>query len=340
MHGADPRRRQAGEPVSVAEQGTVTQQQTDFDATAMRRLGDADLIAALRATHYPDAPDHVIYLVVNYCKVMGLNPMQKPVHPVKHRVNVAERGQPERWEDRWTLLGSIGLYRTQASRTGEHAQTSVPEFGPTIDGEWIDDGGPVRVSYPEWCRVTVKRVLPSGHIAEYEAVERWLENYATVSRTKETPNSMWRRRPFAQLAKCAEAQALRKGFPELLSGTNTDDEYGPHWETGSEALMINHQVDAQAAELAEQMRNMAFRNNAEAATVVPGGEDGIAHARDLRLWQERLEQPFSSPTDANRLLAELKDSTLTSAEQSIIRAQIHQRARDMARTNHHEEPEA
>lgn len=35
---------------------------------------------------------------------------------------------------------------------------------------------------------------------------------------------MWAKRAFGQLAKCAEAQALRMAFPELTGGTNTNDE--------------------------------------------------------------------------------------------------------------------
>ena len=118
-----------------------------------------------------------------------------------------------------TVMPGIGLYRTQASRTGEYAGITEPEFGPTKQlkvGEFLMD-------YPEWCRVTVKRRC-GGTIVDFTANERWTENYATQKRDSMIPNAMWKRRPFAQLAKCAEAQALRKAFPELVGGAPTAEE--------------------------------------------------------------------------------------------------------------------
>ena len=82
------------------------------------------------------------------------------------------------------------------------------------------------VTFPAWCRVVVKRLLPNGTIAEFAATERWKENYATVSKDSAQPNAMWRRRPYAQLAKCAEAQALRKAFPEFGAQPTADEMAG------------------------------------------------------------------------------------------------------------------
>jgi len=44
------------------------------------------------------------------------------------------------------------------------------------------------------------------------------------------PNTMWQKRPYGQLAKCAEAQALRKAFPEIVSQHPTAEEMeGKHF---------------------------------------------------------------------------------------------------------------
>jgi hypothetical protein len=110
-------------------------------------------------------------------------------------------------------MPGVGLYRTQASRTGRFAGQSEPEFGPMID-EAI---GGQRITYPEWARVTVKKLLDSGAVAEFTAKEYWIENYAVKGGKEKSiaPNAMWTKRPRGQIGKCAAAQALRLAFPEM-----------------------------------------------------------------------------------------------------------------------------
>ncbi len=120
------------------------------------------------------------------------------------------------------VMPGIGLYRIQASRSGEYAGASEPEYGEDVTEEL--DG--VKVTYPKWCKITVKRMLSNGGIAEFSSVEFWKENYATQKRDTAAPNSMWQKRPYGQLAKCAEAQALRKAFPEIGSQPTADEMEG------------------------------------------------------------------------------------------------------------------
>ena len=191
-------------------------------------MDERELMAVLQSSLYPGAKAESIKLVLGYCKASGLDPMQKPVHIVPISVK-----QGDNYVMRDTVMPGIGLYRTQASRTGEYAGITEPEFGPTKQlkvGEFTMD-------YPEWCRVTVKRRC-GGTVVDFTANERWTENYATQKRDSQVPNAMWKRRPFAQLAKCAEAQALRKAFPELVGGAPTAEEMeGKPYEDG---VIIEH----------------------------------------------------------------------------------------------------
>jgi phage recombination protein Bet len=134
--------------------------------------------------------------------------MQKPVHIVPMWDSKASRMRD-------VIMPGVALYRIQASRSGQFAGTSEPEFGPDLEYELSG----TKITVPEWCRVTVRRQLASGAIGEFTAREYWIENYAVKGgKEKSTaPNAMWTRRPRGQLAKCATAQALRSAFPELAS---------------------------------------------------------------------------------------------------------------------------
>lgn len=116
-------------------------------------------------------------------------------------------------------MPGIGHYRIQATRSGQYLGKTEPEFGPDVERTM----GGKKVTFPQWCRITVRKSV-GNQVAEFTAREFWLENYATAGRETDAPNAMWAKRPYGQIAKVAEAQALRQAFPELLGGTNTADE--------------------------------------------------------------------------------------------------------------------
>lgn len=176
-------------------------------------LADDELIPVLQASLYPGAKPESIKLVLGYCRAAGLDPMQKPVHLVPMNVKKPGGGRDEyEWRD--VVMPGIGLYRVQAARTGELAGIDEPQFGPMQTRFGIE--------YPEFCKVTVYRMI-GGQRVPFTACEFWVENYATQKRDTEAPNAMWKRRPRGQIAKCAEAQALRKAFPELGSQPTADE---------------------------------------------------------------------------------------------------------------------
>lgn len=180
-------------------------------------MQEAELVSVLQNSLYPGASLPSIKMVVGYCKAAGLDPLQKPVHIVP-----MWDGKAKQMRD--VVMPGVNLYRTQAARSGALAGVSEPEFGPDV----TEKIGGVEIVYPQWCRVTVKRRLPSGEIAEFTAIERWKENYAVKGGAEKSvaPNSMWQRRPYAQIAKCAQAQALRVAFPELAGGYTADEMEG------------------------------------------------------------------------------------------------------------------
>ncbi|KAG0167296.1 hypothetical protein DFQ28_005168 [Apophysomyces sp. BC1034] len=188
-------------------------------------MSEQELMSVLRNSLYPGAQNDSIKMVIGYCKASGLDPMQKPVHIVPMWDNKAK-------SMRDVIMPGIGSYRTQAARSGGYAGVSEPEFGPDVTEELSN----LTMTYPAWCRVVVKRLLPNGLIAEFAATERWKENYATAGKDSQAPNAMWKRRPYAQLAKCAEAQALRKAFPEFGAQPTADEMEGKSLDDGATVI--------------------------------------------------------------------------------------------------------
>jgi phage recombination protein Bet len=153
------------------------------------------------------AKDDSILMVIDYCKARRLDPLTKAIHIVPMKGNDV-------------IMAGIQLYRIQAARSGDMAGTSPPKFGPEITAQL----GSISITYPDWCEITVTKLI-GDRLVDYTAREYFLENYATKFK-EETPNSMWAKRPRGQLLKCAESQALRKGWPEIATEPTYEEMVG------------------------------------------------------------------------------------------------------------------
>lgn len=180
-------------------------------------LSDDELIQTLRDSLFPGATDRSIKMVIGWCRASGKDPMKKPVHIVP--MNVKKPGTRDQYEWRDVVMPGIVDYRTDAARTGAHAGNDEAVFGQEVVGKW----GELEVRYPEWCEFKVYRMVDGQRCAFSSGRVRWLETYATAGKDSAAPNAMWRKRPYGQLEKCAEALALRRGFPEV-GATPTADE--------------------------------------------------------------------------------------------------------------------
>lgn len=192
-------------------------------------MSEDDLMNVLRNSLYVGAQDESIKLVMGYCKASGLDPMQKPVHIVPMYASTGKKDAKgyDIKAMRDVIMPGIGLYRTQAARSGQYAGVTEPEYGEDV----TETIGEASVTYPKWCKVVVKRQMENGEIVEFAAKEFWKENYASKGK-ETTPNSMWMKRPYGQLAKCTEAQALRKAFPEFGSAPTADEMEGKEYSAG------------------------------------------------------------------------------------------------------------
>lgn len=192
---------------------------------------DDELIRVLGNSLYPGARPESIRLVLAWCRATNRDPMKKPIHIVPMKV---KDQATNRWEWRDVLMPGIGTYRSDAAATGEYAGLDEAVYGPDVRADV--DG--CELTYPAWCTVTVKRLVGGQERSFSSGKEFWLENYASGEGGKGV-NYMWRKRPYAQLAKVAEAQALRKAFPDETGQTNTTD------EMEGKTVFEGHTIDAE-----------------------------------------------------------------------------------------------
>lgn len=150
------------------------------------------------------APKLEFELFVADCNRRGLDPFAKQTYLIK-------RG------DKWQQQTSIDGYRLIADRSGAYAGSDEPVFD-------VEDA-----DHPNRATVTVWKFV-NGQRCAFTSTARWSE-YAVVvpvwenrQRVGEKLSDMWNRMPYTMLAKCAESAALRKAFPQELSGLYTHEE--------------------------------------------------------------------------------------------------------------------
>lgn len=145
-----------------------------------------------------DATNDELDLFAQVCKKRNLDPFTKQIYFVKYA-------------GKMSIITSIDGLRLVASRSGQY-EGQVGPFWCGSDGVWKDVW--LNQAPPVASKVGVMR---KGFKEPLYSVALW-SSYAQPS------NSLWKKMPDVMLAKCAEGGALRKAFPEELSGLYVDEE--------------------------------------------------------------------------------------------------------------------
>lgn len=274
-------------------------------------------VAALHQLGVKDASQGDLDVFFHQCQRTGLDPFAKQIYMIGRTAKEKDdRGQ---WREttKYTIQTGIDGYRLIARRAADRSHETLG-YGDTVwcgpDGRWVDVW--LSDDHPAAAKVTVLR---NGQ--QFPGLALWNEYVQTKKDFKSgeiMPNSMWERMGAGQLAKCAEALALRKAFPQDLSGIYTTDEMGqadnhtarqiPPKPTSLSQATQEHQAFAhapaephlrtaqQATKLAVLMRTLGMDNRDEALAYISGviGRD-LDSTKNLTVYEasqiiDHLEQ--------------------------------------------------
>lgn len=199
-------------------------------------------MALIRRTVAADTTPDEFNLFMEVCRRVGLDPFRKQIHCVvynkddekKRKVTfitaidgmraVAARGRDYRPDDEEPAF-EIDEARKGPSNPAGLVKATVRAYKLAPNGEWHRVVG---VAY--WSEFAPMKQDAEGGYDWVDTGEVWQDSGKPKKRkvprgeVTEVPSGKWGEMPMLMLAKCAEAQALRKGWPEDLSGIYSPEE--------------------------------------------------------------------------------------------------------------------
>lgn len=174
----------------------VSQSLPAFDFSAAQRRMIRDMLLS-------GASDTESAVLIEFARLRRLNPILGQIKFIKCWDGAKQR-------EVWAPIVTIDGLRALAERTGVYDGQDEPEVTLDPEGRIVE------------ARV---RVYRKGIDRPFVGVARHAEFVQTKKDGQ--PNAMWQKMPANQTCKCAEAQALRKAFPEDASGLFIPEEMTP-----------------------------------------------------------------------------------------------------------------
>lgn len=241
-----------------------------------------DDLDILRRTKFKNFEPEEMSYAAKISGLLSLNPFLNQIHFVKRRNK----------DGSYAVTAQVGIdgFRLTAERTGAYAGSddAIFEYNPDDKLKRL----PVKAS------VTVYKMM-AGQRCAYSASARWSEYFPGSG-----PNSqMWDRMPHNQLAKCAEALALRKAFPAELSAVRSEEEMQQADNEGSaQTKALNDRIEKQVD--AEDHFEMKERQESEAKS----GQAPLCCGKSMKIskYIDRNfgHKPWWCPECNNKVVAE------------------------------------
>lgn len=223
----------------------------------------SDQLQLLKATIAKGTSDDQFRLFTEVAQRTGLNPFAKQIYAV------VRQGQ-------MTIQTGVDGYRLIAQRTGEYAGQIGPMWCGD-DGEWRD----------VWLGSGAPAAAKVGVLRHGFREPVW--GVALTKSYQQPQSPLWKTMPEVMVAKCAEVLALRKAFPQELSGLYADEEM--------------HQADSEPRRPIQQPRR---KSESKAAAAVVDAETGeITDAKpewSATEFSERLKEATLTVTDLQPLI--------------------------------------
>lgn len=242
-------------------------------------------VALLQQVGVENASDADLAVFFHQCQRTGLDPFARQIYMIGR---YDSRKKTTRQTIQTGIDGFRLIARRAVDRTGETLSISQPYYA-TPDGKWLD-------FWPYSEPPVAAKILVKRGAGEFPAVAMFNE-YA--ARFKDgNLMGLWASKPAVMIGKCAEALALRKAFPQDLSGLYTGEEMAQ--ADHEPAPVVERVVVPPSGELLEEIK----------ARQAELGIDDVKLAEGLK-WVTKGTQTDLATMDsdgANRLADYLKDA--------------------------------